>query len=204
MKIIDLSHKLFNGAPSYPSDPKILVKKEKEIIPDRTMLHRIKMGTHSGTHLDVPAHVLENGKTLNEFPLKAFMGTAIKVNNKNYRRIEDIKGKIDAIILDTGWYSTFNNPEVFFGNNRPAIPKDLIHLILEYEIKIFGCDLPSVDESGSKEKAIHNALLGNDVIIYEALNNLEGLPMMIPFEFYGFPLSLDGLDGSPIRAVGVL
>ena len=71
-------------------------------------------------------------------------------------------------------------------------------------INFFGCDLPSVDENGSKVKPIHNTLLGADIIIYESLANLDQLPLLIPFDFYGFPLSLNGLDGSPIRAIGII
>ena len=33
------------------------------------------------------------------------------------------------------------------------------------ELKFFGCDLPSVDKSGSKQKEVHNALLKSDIII---------------------------------------
>ena len=34
--------------------------------------------------------------------------------------------------------------------------------------------------------------------------NLDQLPVLTLFEFYGFPLPLVGLDGSPVRAVGIL
>ena len=71
-------------------------------------------------------------------------------------------------------------------------------------IKFFCCDLPSVDESGKIDKPIHNALLGSDIIIYESLNNLDLLPLLKPFHFYGFPLPFHGLDGTPVRAVGII
>ena len=43
-----------------------------------------------------------------------------------------------------------------------------------------------------------------DIIIYENLANLNQLPLKDTFMFYGFPLSLKGLDGSPVRAVGIV
>ena len=61
-----------------------------------------------------------------------------------------------------------------------------------------------MDASGSKEKPIHYALLGADIIIYETLTNLDQLPLLKHFKFYGFPLPFDKLDGSPVRAVGVI
>ena len=72
------------------------------------------------------------------------------------------------------------------------------------KINFFGCDLPSVDSKGSTDKLVHRSFLENDIIIYESLTNLDKLPSLKPFEFYGFPLPFDKLDGSPVRAVGVI
>ena len=56
MKFVDLSHPMSNTMSTYPSDPDISFIREKDIDTDSTLLHSIKMGTHTGTHLDVPAH----------------------------------------------------------------------------------------------------------------------------------------------------
>ena len=201
MKTVDLSHSLFNGAPSYPTDPEIVIRKEKNIEQDNSMLHSIRFGTHSGTHLDVPAHIIHGGKILSDFPLDSFFGVGIVVDKNNYLQLKNDAEKTDAVIYNTGWYKKIDKSDVFFGNDRPSIPQDLVQLILDENIKIFGCDLPSVDASGSKEKPVHKALLGNDVIIYESLTNLDQLPLLMPFQFYGFPLPFEKLDGSPVRAV---
>ena len=204
MKTVDLSHNLFHGAPSYPSDPEISISKEKGIDQDNSMLHSIRFGTHSGTHLDVPAHIIQGGKTLSDFGLKAFFGTAVRVDKTNYLQLKAYKGKTDTVIFDTGWYKKIDKPKTFFGGNRPVIPTDLVGYIVKNNLKIFGCDLPSVDASGIKEKPVHQALLGNEVIIYESLTNLDQLPMLKPFKFYGFPLAFEDLDGSPVRAVAMI
>ena len=84
------------------------------------------------------------------------------------------------------------------------MPSEIVKESIKKNIKFFGCDLPSVDVSGSTEKSIHNLLLGSDIIIYESLTNLDKLPLLSPFTFYGFPLPFVGLDGSPVRAVAML
>ena len=66
------------------------------------------------------------------------------------------------------------------------------------------CDLPSVDKGGTRGKIIHQKLLSNDVVIYENLANLENLPKGQPFIFIGFPLNIQDIDGSPVRAVAIL
>ena len=200
MNYIDLSHEIFHGMATYPSDPDVCFEQVKNIEKNGTLLHQFSIGTHTGTHLDVPAHIIKGGKTLEDFPLSTFSGIAVKVKIDEYNEIKNIDEQIDGIILDTGWYENFNNPGVYFGQDRPEIPLELIELLFN-KIKFFGCDLPSVDVSGTKHKPIHHALLEANIIIYESLTNLEKLSLYKPFNFYGFPLSLVGLDGSPVRAV---
>jgi len=200
MSMIDLSHPITSSMPTYPTDPNILIKQEKNIELDRTLLHSFQMGTHTGTHLDVPAHILQNGKTIGDFPISQFAGFAIMVDNHSIEKLEQVQNEIDGVIYNTGWYKQFNKPEIFFGSARPPIPKVLIQKVIELNVKFFGCDLPSVDRSGSIDKPVHHAFLERDIIIYECLANLDHIPPMTKFQFTGLPLSFESLDGSPVRA----
>ena len=204
MKHIDLSYPLSNQSPTYPSDPSIEIVQEKELKKDRTILHSIKMGTHSGTHLDTPAHIIAKGKTLEKFPLSSFSGVTIKISIERINDLDTFDGKVDGIIFDTGWYEFYDDPKVYFGSSRPKIPIPFIEKCIKLGIKYFGCDLPSVDKSGSSEKPIHNMFLKNNIIIYESLTNLNKIKPISPFKFYGFPLPFEGLDGCPVRAVAVI
>jgi len=204
MKIVDLTHLISNNMSTYPTDPDVSIVLEKEISKDRSLLHSFTMGTHTGTHLDVPAHIIPNGKTLNNFPLSTFSGCAVKVDENSYNQLDQIEIKIDGIIYDTGWYRHFNDPDIFYGSERPLLPESLVENISWLKIKFFGCDLPSVDASGSKEKPVHHILLEKEIIIYESLANLDQIITLKPFQFYGFPLPLDRLDGSPVRVVGII
>ncbi len=204
MIFVDLSHPISNSMSTYPSDPDVSIIKEKDIETDNTLLHSFSMGTHTGTHLDVPAHVIPRGKTMDNFALSSFTGTTVKVDENSYNSLKSVKGEIDGVVYDSGWYKQFINPEVFYGPDRPQIPEELAEEAVELGLKFFGCDLPSVDVNGSKEKPIHGALLGADIIVYESLTNLDQLPLLEPFKFFGFPLPLAGLDGSPVRAVAII
>ena len=204
MKTVDLSLPLFHGAPSYPTDPDIAICREKYIHRDNSLLHSIRFGTHSGTHLDVPAHIINGGKTLSDYTLESFFGVGIVVDYSNYLKLNDHVDGTDAVIFNTGWYKKIDDQKTYFGKDRLEIPEELIELIVKNNIRIFGCDLPSVDASGSKGKPIHKVLLQRNVIIYESLTNLDEVPMLKPFQFFGFPLSFNNLDGSPVRAVALL
>ena len=159
MKFVDLSHPVSDGMPTYPSDPDVSILREKDIDTDNTLLHSFKMGTHTGTHLDVPAHVVPGGKTVGSFSLSSFTGTAVKVDKTTCNSLGQFEDAIDGIIYESGWYRHFNDPKVFYGSERPLIPEKLIERTIELKIKFFCCDLPSVDNSVSKEKPVHHALL---------------------------------------------
>ncbi len=204
MKFVDLSHPISNKIQTYPSDPDISIILEKDIENNNSQLHSFSMGTHTATHLDAPSHIISGGKTITDFSLSQFTGNTIKVDQGSYQKLFDIDFKLNGIIYDTGWYKNFYNSEVYYGPNRPIIPKELISYIEYRNFNFFGCDLPSVDATNSKNKPIHNALLKQDKIIYESLTNLDQLPLLKQFEFYGFPLNLDGLDGSPVRALAII
>ena len=204
MKLIDLSHPISNDMSTYPTDPKVSILRQKEIDKNSSLLHSFTMGTHTGTHLDTPAHIIPNGKTLSDFQLSSFLGNAVKVDSNSYEDLSKVEKRIDGVIYDTGWHLHFNEPSIYYGSDRPAIPANLVEKMVDMGIIFFGCDQPSVDVSGSKEKPIHNKLLGADIIIYESLTNLNNLPLLTPFVFYGFPLPFKGLDGSPVRAIAVL
>ena len=123
MKFIDLSYSISNAMHTYPSDPNVSIHCEKNIENNGSLLHSFKMGTHTGTHVDAPAHVIPGGKTLDQFPLDSFAGTAIKLNEQICSEIEFIDTKIDGLIYETTWYEEFDSPDVFYGPNRPSIPK---------------------------------------------------------------------------------
>ena len=153
MKTIDLSHQLFNAMPTYPSDPELDIECIKNINNNNTLLHRLSMGTHTGTHIDAPSHILKNGKYLDEFNISDFMGKAVKVDLQTYKNVDIHELEFSGIIFDLNWSENFKNPNTFYGKKRPEIPLDFIESLLNTNIKFFGCDLPSVDQSGSKKKS---------------------------------------------------
>ncbi|MBT7900787.1 MAG: hypothetical protein HN601_07595, partial [Candidatus Marinimicrobia bacterium] len=158
MRFVDLSHPISEEMSTYPSDPDISIVREKEIHLDRTLLHRFTMGTHTGTHLDAPAHIISGGKTLDDFPLSSFTGKTVKVDLNSISELDKVDEKVNGIIFDSNWYMRFKEPEIYFGSDRPEIPIYLVKKVIEMGVKYFGCDLPSVDVSGSEDKPIHNAL----------------------------------------------
>jgi arylformamidase len=212
-KLIDLSHPLAHGQLNFPFDPKISILVHNTVASIGYNITQITMATHQGTHLDVPYHFYDDGKTVDQMPLDRFFGPAALIDfapkshlaAKTPITLEMLLPHAEKfqpgakVIYRTGWDRTFGTPECF--SDFPSLTLDAACWIASRQIGLLGMDTltPSADW-----KEVHLALLHKDVeiVIVEGLTNLNRLPAN--FTFIGFPLNIQGRDGSPIRAVALV
>jgi len=97
MKYIDLSHKIHSGMPTYPTDPKVEIKKEKNIKNNRSNLHTISVGTHTGTHMDAPYHIIEDGKSIDNFSVDSFCGRAVKITSSTSSNLSQTNEEFEGV-----------------------------------------------------------------------------------------------------------
>ena len=65
--IYDVTVPISNAMPVWPGDPPVQLKAKSHPSRDRThtvRLTAIEMGSHTGTHMDAPFHMIERGRTL--------------------------------------------------------------------------------------------------------------------------------------------
>ncbi|WP_231737006.1 cyclase family protein [Halobacterium sp. CBA1126] len=67
----DLTHELGSGLP-YPGDPPASVTPHATFEADGYRVADVACSTHSGTHVDAPAHLLEDGATLGAYDVETF------------------------------------------------------------------------------------------------------------------------------------
>ena len=65
---------------NFPFDPKIAVVVHNTVASIGYNITQISMSTHQGTHLDVPYHFYDDGKTVDQMPLDRFYGPAALVD----------------------------------------------------------------------------------------------------------------------------
>ncbi len=82
----------------------------------------------------------------------------------------------------------------------PDITTDAAEFLVECGVHLVGVETGSVDFHPNET---HIVLLGNDVLIIECLTNLDKIRSE-RFLFSAIPLNLEGLDGSPVRAVALV
>lgn len=80
-KWIDLSKPICDGMKTYIGDPAVSIETIKNYGGKGYTLSRVSFGTHTGTHVDAPAHMKTDGKTLDEIPIEKFLGPVVVVDN---------------------------------------------------------------------------------------------------------------------------
>ena len=170
---------------------------------DSVNLTTVTLSSHTGTHADAPYHFLVDGSTIDEVPLAAYVGPATLVT------VDKAEGPLTpADFPNLDWsrverllvHSTASaKPLTEFPTDIVYPSPELADWLGRHNIVLFGSDAPSMDDVNSKSLPGHNALRRNSIAI------LEGLLLTdVPdgeYELIALPLKLQGVDGSPVRAI---
>jgi arylformamidase len=198
LKIHDLTRTISQDMQVYPGDPQPEFDPHATIKDNKVNVTRFTLGSHTGTHVDAPWHFLQEGNSIDMEPLDKFIGEAAVINasGKNSITAEEFSGydirsnDIVLIYTDTGDRRT----------NFAYLDVSAAEWIVENGVKCVGIDTPSVEKYGIKDAPVHKMLLASNIGIIENLANLEQFAGSRMF-FVCLPLPLNGIDGSPARAV---
>jgi len=75
-RIYDLTPPLRAGFAGWPGDPAFAIAPALTIAEHGAAVSRLTLGTHTGAHVDAPAHLIPGGATAGELPLAALIGPA--------------------------------------------------------------------------------------------------------------------------------
>jgi len=203
MKMYDISVPLTAGLPTWPGDPRLLIEPVLLLENgDGARVSRITFGDHSGTHLDTPAHILENGTTLDDIPLSLLLGRALVADLRGCTTIglAELTGLPLAgekrLLLRTGNSALWSRPD--FSPNYVALTAEGAEFLVSRGIRLVGIDYLSI-ESFSGDGTVHRTLLENDVVILEGLD-LSEVPAGV-YDLICLPLRIAGAAGAPARAI---
>lgn len=208
MPLIDLSHIIEENMPVFPGGEAPGITVQATVARDGFLEKRISLLSHTGTHMDAPAHLFEGGKTLDRLPVTRFAGSACVLDLRDLAgpeiTIGDLQSRLDAgrrrdfYLLHTGWSRYWGAPDYFKG--YPVLSLRAARLLADLQPKGIGLDAISVDAPQAADLPVHKVFLGQETVIIENLKNLDRLPK-VPFKFFCFPLRFRDADGSPVRAV---
>ena len=210
MRVIDLTHTIKENMPVYPGTgtPKLEPANTYEENGFRETL--VSFYSHTGTHMDPPAHLFAGRTTLDAFPASQFLGRALVIDCTHLREGEAITMKelrkyggaedtVDFLLFYLGWDARWGT-EAYFGE-YPCIDEEVLRHILDGSYKGIGFDVIGLDPIADENLPRHKALFREkDIVNIENLTNL-GQCGTEPFWFACLPMKIEGSDGAPVRAI---
>ncbi len=198
--IHDLTRKLSPKMPAYPGDPKPRFEPHSTIKDSGANVTRIFLGSHTGTHVDAQWHFLPDGSTIDSEPLDKFVGETVVID-VSAKPGEGITAK-DLVHADIRENDILL---VHTGTGERLVDFTYVDVsaaewMIKRGIKCVGTDTLSVEKYGNKDAPVHKMLLAAGIGIIENLANLERFVNKRAF-FVCLPLPLEGVDGSPARAI---
>lgn len=211
MKCLDLSHPLHEGMPVYPGTTPPLFRPCTDIETDGYLETELRLLSHTGTHLDAPAHLLPQGETLDRMKIDRFIGPGCRldmthvcgrdISANDLEPLSELLSGIRFALIMTGWSRFWGRAEYL--RNYPALAPDAARMLAATGISGLGLDTISPDPLNSNNLPAHRELLGQGCIIIENLTKLKELPDR-DFTLSCPPLNIIGGDGSPVRAVALI
>lgn len=204
----DLSHPIESNMTCYPGDPEPQIRPAAGVnLPWR--VSELHIGTHTGTHIDAASHYIDGGKTIDQYPLERFIlpGICISLDGLNpdeaveslrLKPFQSLIPKGGAVFIRTAW-DRYWGQELYL--RHPFLSLSAAQILVATGVSLVGIDALNIDSTTRGTSHAHQVFLEREILIVE---NLTGLSQLKPGEIYKFaclPLSLAGLDGSPVRAV---
>lgn len=203
-RIFDISVTLGKESITYPGDEPFKREVMKHI-ESGVEVSKLSMSSHSGTHVDAPAHFIKGGKRIDEIEVEKFILPAkvIEITDPFEIKLEELE-KHSIPENQALLFKTRNSIDGISYNG--VFTKDFVHLTeesAEYCVKkrvpLVGIDYITIEKVGNEGNPVHKKLLENGVIILEGIN-LKDVPSG-DYVLICLPLKIWKGEGSPVRAV---
>jgi arylformamidase len=203
MKIYDVSVPLRADMPTYdgeagPSlDFRSLLSRG-----DSMTISALSLGSHTGTHVDAPAHFLDGAPTVDSLPLDALVGPAYVAEFGGDTHIASADLESMAIPADCRrlLFKTRNSrlwDDDSFHPDFIALASDAATTLVDRDIRLVGIDYLSIERFHASPHEVHETLLASGMVILEGLDLRRIAPG--PYLLVCAPLNVVGAEGAPAR-----
>ncbi|WP_166040888.1 cyclase family protein [Sphingosinicella sp. YJ22] len=209
-RFVDLSHSVADGTVTYKGLPAPSIcdfwtrEGSAQHYDDGSsfQIGRIDMVANTGTYLDAPFHRYADGDDLAKVAIErcaALDGLAVHAPgmaaDAGLFEALDVRGK--AVLVHTGWSRHWGSDSYFEGH--PFLTEAAARLLAERGAALVGIDSYNIDDTRTRRRPVHTALLGAGVLIVEHMTNLGALPAS-GFRFTAAPPKIEGMGTFPVRA----
>jgi arylformamidase len=206
MHTYDITITLSTEIPVWPGDPNMSLARVQKIEEGDTFnVTQITMSVHTGTHVDAPFHILENGKTVDQLPLEILTGRAyvlhlphVSLVTADHLAHSDIPPRTRRVLLKTRNSEFWSQNHGTFQTNFVALSADGAEYLVNRGVKLVGVDYLSIAPYHAAVPT-HEILLNAGVVIVEGLDLSK--VSQGRYTLHCLPLKLAGSDGAPARAI---
>lgn len=197
---------------SWPISPNMTAYKDIKIVSfiptkilekDNARETKITISTHSGTHIDAPAHFLADGQTIDKILLQRFVGPC---------RVLDLTEVTAHISMQDLHKHSIQEQEIILLKTQNSLlnstnlaTQSFIYLdhsaalyLAEKKIRSVGIDYLGIERNQPKHET-HITLLENNIPIIEGLRLAQASAGN--YFLCCLPLAIQGLEASPARAI---
>ncbi len=177
------------------------------------IMHNLRMVTHSGTHIECPYHINQDGWDVASVPLERLIGEAVVLDLRgmppkaeiSLRQIQAAAEKAggihpgDFVLFHTGWDRHYGTHEY---SRCPYPSPEAVRWLVELGVALTGIDTEGAEVPGSEHHVNHHAMLDRGVPHLENLCNMAALrkPRVVLF---AAPVAIAGLESMPVRVVAL-
>jgi arylformamidase len=209
--LIDLSHEIEHGMPTYPGLPAPVISDHltraasRERFRGEAEFHigKIELVANTGTYLDAPSHRFEGEADIAQLPLErlAFLpGIVVRIRGRALTVDDvatlDLRGR--ALLVHTGW-SRHWRTDAYGGAEHPFVSRDAAAFLAQSGVAVVGIDSVNIDDMADLSRPAHTLLLRAGIPVVEHLTNLDALGDRA-FTFFAVPPPIRGLGTFPVRA----
>jgi len=221
-KVEDLTHELFEQFPTYFGGQQLFFDKKFDYAKDTFNLYELRIGEHTGTHIDAPLHFTADGKSVAELPVEDLVAPLVVIdisakaaeNADAQVTPDDIKAWIAAngdlpagavVAMNSGWGAHLTTDK--FRNaapdgkslHFPGFHVEAAQLLIEQpSVKAIAVDTLSLDFGASPDFIVHRTWLSTGRYGIEGVANLDRLPAKGATIVVGAP-KVKGGTGGPAR-----
>lgn len=218
----DLTHELWDTFPTYFGGQQLFFEKQYDFEKDTFNLYELRIGEHTGTHVDAPLHFSADGKSVAELPIEDLIcplavidiaaeageNPDVQVTPDHIAAWVSANGEIPegaCVAMNSGWdrhvaTDKFRN----VGDDGktmhfPGFHVEAVQMLMdETSAKAIAVDTLSLDFGPSPDFIVHNTWLPSGRYGIEGIANLGAMPASGATIIVGAP-KVRGGTGGPAR-----
>ena len=202
MRIVHISVPLETGMFKFPRPDHVTVSVTEEGTYEKVACRtsRLVLGSHSGTHVDAPMHMIKGAEPIDQVKLEYLFGPAQvlripaaprEIIDKD--RLKDIDVREPRVILNTGWHKQWGQSR--FYEDYPRATDEFAHALVDDGVRCIIVDLPV-------SASFHKIVFRVGGCLIENVANLDEIKSE-RILLVAFPIKAVGIDAAPARVVVV-